>query len=169
MKKTFFSMTIIVFMLLCSNGIQAQDTAKDLDQLKLMQKYWVGTWQDKEGDTTYVSTMKQDGNVFLETDYIIVDGKKSAYSYWSYSYKPERDNFYMFAASVKGGCGEGIGSFIAEDKWRQEFFEMFNRDKYLGGNEFIFDTPTSCIITVLIQMEKKSLNIKTIPKLSNIE
>ena len=143
MKKTFLSMTIIAFLLLCSSGIQAQDTAKDLDQLKLMQKYLIGTWQEISNDTTFIWELKQDGNVILETDYIVVDGVKSVDIYVCYSYKPERDNFYMFGASVKGGCITGIGSFIAEDKWRQEGFELFNRDKYLGGNEFIFDTPTS--------------------------
>jgi hypothetical protein len=147
MKKTFLSMTIIVLLLLCSSGIQAQDATKDLDQLKLMQKYLVGTWQTTLNDTTYAATMTQDGNVFLETDYIIVDSKKSAYSYWSYSYKPERDNFYIFAANVSGGCLTLIGSFTAENKWCQETFEGFNRDKYRGKMEFVFNTSTSCTIT----------------------
>jgi hypothetical protein len=106
MKKIFLSTTIAAFLLVCSNLIQAQDTVKDLDQLKLAQK-----------------------------------------CYWSYSYTPERDNFYMFAAFVKGGCMLGIGSFTAENKWHQEGFEMFNRDKSLGKAEFVFDTPTSLTAT----------------------
>jgi hypothetical protein len=91
--------------------------------------------------------MKPDGNVILETDYMIVDGKKSLTGYWNYSYKPERDNFYIFATYVSGDCYAIIGSFTAENKWRQEGFEMFNRDKYLGKQEFVFDTPTSFIST----------------------
>jgi hypothetical protein len=147
MKKTFFSKTIIVFLLLCSGGLQAQDNAKDLDQLKLIQKYYVGTWQITENDTTYVSSFKQDGNVLLGTDYIIVDGKKSAYSYWIFSYKPERDNFYIFQAYVSGGCETLIGSFTAENKWCHESFAMFNRDKSIGKQEIVFNTPTSCTVT----------------------
>ena len=127
--------------------MQAQDTVKDLDQLKLAQKYWIGTWQYIQNDTINLWEMKQDGNVISETDYFVVNGVKSAGSYWSYSYTPERDNFYMFAAFVKGGCMLGIGSFTAENKWHQEGFEMFNRDKSLGKAEFVFDTPTSLTAT----------------------
>jgi hypothetical protein len=147
MKKTFLSLTFIVSLLLCSKGIQAQDAAKDLDQLKLAQKYWVGTWQQIRNDTIFVWEMKQDGNVISETDYIVVNGVKSADSYWSYSFNPEINNFYMFAAFVNAGCMTGIGSFTAENKWRQEGFELFNRDKYLGKAEFVFDTPTSLTAT----------------------
>jgi hypothetical protein len=147
MKKTFQSMTIIVFLLLCSNVIQAQDVAKDLDQLKLAQKYFVGTWQLVDNDTTYVWEMKHDGNVILETDYIIVNGKKSVASYWSYSYKPERDNFYIFAANVNGGFQSLIGSFTAENKWSQDFLELFNPEKNYAKVEFVFDTPTSLTLT----------------------
>ncbi|TNF42915.1 MAG: hypothetical protein EP313_00160 [Bacteroidetes bacterium] len=93
----------------------------------------------------YTSTCN--GNVFPETDYTIGDGKKSPYSYWSYSYKPERDNFYIFAANVSGGYSTLIGSFTAENKWCQETFEGFNRDKYSGKEEFVFNTPTSCTLT----------------------
>lgn len=45
----------------------------------------VGIWQKASNDTTTICEIKQDGNVFLETDYFIVDDKKSAYSYWGYS------------------------------------------------------------------------------------
>ncbi len=140
-------MTIAVFLLFSSTGIQAQDATVDLDQLKLAQKYWIGAWQRIQNDTIFVWEMKQDGNVISETDYIVVNGVKSAESYWSYSYKPERNNFYMFVAYVKGGCLTGIGSFTAENKWCQEGFELFNRDKYLGKAEFVFDTPTSLTAT----------------------
>lgn len=147
MKKSFLFLTIIAFLFVCSKGIQAQDKAKDLDQLQLMQKYLVGTWQITLNDTVFAATMTQDGNVFLETDYIIIDGKKSPYSYWSYSYKPERDNFYIFAANVSGGYSTLIGSFTAENKWCQESFEGFNRDKYRGKDEFVFYTSTSGTLT----------------------
>ena len=97
-------------------------------------------------DTTFIWEINQDGNVLLETDYIIVNGKKSIDSYWTYSYKPERNNFYMFGAFVRGGCITLIGSFTAENKWRQEYYTFFNPEKYLGKAEFVFDTPTSCTI-----------------------
>lgn len=165
MKKTLLSMTIIVFLLLCSNGVQAQNATNDLDQLKLAQKYWVGTWQGMMNDTTFVWEIKQDGNAISETDYIIVNGKKSIDSYWCYSYKPERNNFYIFGALVRGGCMTFIGSFTAENKWRQENFDMFNSEKFLGKAEFVFDTQTSVTLTAFnkdgtIMWEGKATKVK---------
>ncbi|MDX9773309.1 MAG: hypothetical protein RBT02_07795 [Bacteroidales bacterium] len=148
MKKTILSLTTIVFLLICSNGIQAQNATKDFDQLKLAQKYLVGTWQTTRNDTTWAWELKQDGKVLFEIDYIIVNGKKSVDSYWSYSYEPERNNFYMFAAYVSGKCITGIGSFTAENKWCQELFVPFNPEKILRKGEFVFDTPTSLTLTV---------------------
>ena len=147
MKKTFLSMAIIVSLLLCAIGIQAQDAGKGLDQLKVAEKYLVGNWQLVDKDTTYVWEAKLDGNVILVTDYIIVNGKKSVDSYWSYSYKPERDNFYIFAANVSGGFRSLIGSFTAENKWSQDFLELFNPEKKYAKVEFVYDTPTSFAFT----------------------
>lgn len=147
MKKTFLSMTIIVFLLLCSNGVQAQNATNDLDQLKLAQKYWVGTWQGMMNDTTFIWEMKQDGNVIIETDYIIVNGKKSIDSYWNYSYKPERNNFYIFGALIRGGYMTLIGSFTADNKWIQKAVENFNPDKVVLTVEFVFDSPTNVTVT----------------------
>ena len=44
--KTFYSTAmIVVFLSLFTNGIHAQNTTPKLDQLKLMEKLWVGNWQ----------------------------------------------------------------------------------------------------------------------------
>ncbi len=137
-------MTIALLLLSSSNGIQAQDATKDLDQLKLAQKYLVGTWQEvTSNDTVNASEAEQYGNVIVETDYIIVNGEKSITSFWTYSYKPERNNFYIFAATVSAGCGTGIGSFTAENKWCQKAYTLFNLEKFLFKDEFVYDTPTS--------------------------
>ena len=147
MKKIVTGL-IAASLLLCLKEVQAQNVTNDFDQLKLAQKYLVGTWQEvTSNDTVNIWEIKQDGNVLVETDYIIVNGKKSIASYWTYSYKPERNNFYMFAAFVNGGCRTLIGSFTAENKWCQEYFTLFNSEKYLGKAEFVFDTPTSYTVT----------------------
>jgi len=148
MKKIFLSLTFFVSVLLCSNGIQAQDVTKDLDQLKLADKYFVGTWQQVTSrDTVDAWEIKRDGNALTEIDYIIVNGEKTIYSYWIYHYGPQRDNFYMFVSYVYGGCLSGIGSFIDSTKWQQQFFEMFNPDKFIRKAEFVFDTPSDLTIT----------------------
>lgn len=147
MKKIVTGLITASF-LLCLNGVQAQNTTNDLDQLELAQKYLVGTWQEvTSNDTVKVWELKQYGNILVETDYIIVNGEKLIDSFWTYSYKPERNNFYMFAAFVRSGCVTLIGSFTAENMWCQEYFTMFNPEKYLGKAEFVFETPTSITST----------------------
>ena len=148
MKKIFLSATITVFLLLCSSRTQAQSVTNDLDQLKLVDKYFVGTWQQVTSrDTVDAWEIKRNGNALTEIDYIIVNGEKTIYSYWIYHYGPKRDNFYMFVSYVYGGCLSAIGSFIDSTKWQQQFFEMFNPDKFIRKAEFVFDTPTELTIT----------------------
>jgi hypothetical protein len=43
MKKICFTTTIVIFLLLCTNGIQAQTTQTKLNQVELM-KHFIGTW-----------------------------------------------------------------------------------------------------------------------------
>jgi hypothetical protein len=52
MKTFCFSTAIVVFLLLCSNGLQAQTTQTKLDQIELM-KQFIGSWKlDMGKDTT---------------------------------------------------------------------------------------------------------------------
>ena len=147
MKKIVTGL-IAASLLLCLNELQAQNTTDSLDQLKLMQKYLVGTWQSvTSSDTIYGFDLVQYGNAFEETDYTKLNGKKSIDSFWSYSYKPERDNFCIFAAYVKGGYDTFIGSFTAENKYIQKNVDKFNPDKVLFTVEFVFDNPTNFTVT----------------------
>jgi hypothetical protein len=147
MKKIVTGL-ITASLLLCLNGVKAQNTTNSLDQLALMQKYLVGTWQGvTSSDTTYAFELTQYGNAFEETDYTIVNGKKSIESFWTYSYKAERDNFCIFAAYVKGGYETWIGSFTTENKYIQKNVDKFDPDKVLFSVEFVFDTPTSFTVT----------------------
>ena len=160
MKKTFLSMTIIVFLLLCSRGIQAQDPAKDLDQLKLMEQF-LGEWQmNPINDTIYGWELKQYGKAYEETDYMIVNGEKSIDSFWIYSFKPERNNFYTFAAFARGGSQLFIGSFTAENKYCQMNVDNFDSQKVLNKAEFVFDTPTSITATIFSSDGVKKEEIK---------
>lgn len=143
----FLSITSIVLLFVCSNRLQAQDNIKDPDQLKLAQKYFVGTWQLMSNDTIFAWDMKTDGNVIEEIDYTIINGVQSVESYWSYSYNPKENNFYIFAAYVNGGYQTLIGSFIAEDKWSQKVVEKFDAGKSDITVEFIFDSGTSGTLT----------------------
>jgi len=160
MKKIFTGL-IAVFLLFCLNGVQAQETTTNLDQLKLVEKYFIGTWQQvTSNDTVDAWQIERHGNVLMETDYIIVNGQKTIYSYRIYNYEPKRDNFYMFVSYIYGGCLSGIGSFIDSTKWQQEFFEMFDPDKFIRKAEFVYDTPMSLTITVFNSDRVKMREVK---------
>jgi hypothetical protein len=60
--KPILSVTLlIVYLLLCTNGIQAQTTDSKLDQIELMKKF-IGSWQTEMGkDTTFMMEGKTFG------------------------------------------------------------------------------------------------------------
>lgn len=161
MKKNPLFLTFTVFLMAIPVLIQAQPVTDDPDQIELADRYLVGTWQQiTKSDTVDAWDIKRHGNVLLETDYIIVNGEKTLYSYWSYSYIPVKKKFYMFAAYVRGGFQTGIGSFTSENKWCQQFYEMYNTDKLLRKAEFVFDSPTSLTITVFSPVGDKVREVK---------
>jgi len=161
MKKKSLFLTFTVFLMAIPVVIQAQPVTDDLDQIELADRYLVGTWQLVTlSDTVDAWEIKRHGNVLLETDYIIVNGEKTCYSYWSYSYIPVKKKFYMFAAYLQGGFQTGIGSFAAENKWCQQFYEMYNTDKLLRKAEFVFDNSSSLTITVFNPNGEKVREVK---------
>ncbi|MGD0342055.1 MAG: hypothetical protein ABSA76_10155 [Bacteroidales bacterium] len=79
--KTFFKATmIVVFLLLCSNGIQAQTPQTKLNQVELM-KQGIGYWKCESKDTTFVIEDKYYGGgheVYIKSETkgkIIWEGK----------------------------------------------------------------------------------------------
>src|ERR1035437_9475320 len=61
MKTSYSSAIIALFLLLSSNGIQAQTTQTKLDQVELM-KQFVGSWKVEESkDTTFFWDAKSYG------------------------------------------------------------------------------------------------------------
>ncbi len=60
MKKSCFAITIAIFLIVCTNGIQAQTIHPKLNQAELM-KQFIGTWKNMEKDTTYIWECKAFG------------------------------------------------------------------------------------------------------------
>jgi hypothetical protein len=74
--KTFFLTTMVaVFLLLCTNGIQAQTTQTKLDQVELMKKF-IGTWKTEMGkDTTMILNFTHFGTALEGNFKIVTKGK----------------------------------------------------------------------------------------------
>jgi hypothetical protein len=60
MKTIFLTTIIAVFLVLCTDGIQAQTSQTKLNQAGLM-KQFIGKWKNVENDTTYIWECKSFG------------------------------------------------------------------------------------------------------------
>ena len=143
MKKLCFTTMIAVFMLLFTNGLQAQTTQPKLDQLKLWNAF-IGTWQQViSKDTIQISETQKYGNAFVGNVYLVVNGKKTFQFGVTTLYSPKEDNFKGFWFYPNGSYSTLIGSYTAENKVSYNFVENFNPEKVLRKAERINDTPDS--------------------------
>ncbi|HNX66186.1 MAG TPA: hypothetical protein PKH02_04850 [Bacteroidales bacterium] len=145
MRKFYFTIAIVVSCLVMPARIQGQSAATNLDQMKLM-KQFLGEWQsDLAKDTLLVFEIKQVGDVFVETDYLVVKDIKSVLSFWNYCYNPEDRKFRIFALNTKGIYNTYIASFISEKEWVQVMVQDFAADKVLRKDMFVFTSPTEVL------------------------
>jgi hypothetical protein len=143
MKKIVFTNFLFVFLMFLFNGIQAQTQQPKLDQLKLIQQF-IGTWKmEINTDSVYIFEMEPLGKSIIETDYLVVNGKKEYDSKWTYGYSTETEQFKLFAVYPNGKYQTWIGSFTSEKKWVQQMVQDFNPEMVLMKAEFNFNTPDS--------------------------
>lgn len=142
--RTFCLTTMIaVFLLLCTDGIQAQSVAPKLDQLKLIQA-WIGTWQRVIGkDSVQVLEFQQFGKGFKQDLYLLINGKKSIQGLTSYSFSVKEDRFKVFHLMANGNYLTYIVYFTTEKTWVQYQVQDFNPEKILSRGEGVLDTPTN--------------------------
>ena len=132
MKTLRATTMIVVFLLLCLNGTQAQNVTPKPDQLKLMENLWVGNWQSIIGkDSLLVTELIQYGNVFEYNVYLVFDGKKSFSFGGSYVFSLKENNFKGFAFTPDGNYQTWIGSFITDTKISMDIVQNFNPEDVL--------------------------------------
>jgi hypothetical protein len=148
MKKNGLATLIAVFLFLSSNVIQAQDITPKLDQLKLMEDLWVGSFQNIIGnDSIEVSECQQYGNVFEYKTYLVVGGKNTFSSGGSYVFSSKEDKFIGFAWTEKGDYQTWIGLFTSEKKFCADFVQNFNPEKVLFKEVVEWGNPSSYKVT----------------------
>ncbi len=148
MKRLCLSAVIGVFLVFMNNGMQGQTTQTKLDQLKLAQLFFVGTWQRDIGkDTTEVAESQQYGNAFIENVYIVVNGKKSLSYAVNYGFSVKTGKFRGFNLYLSGGYETWIGQFTTENKFSADFVQNFNPEIVRRRIEMVFDTPTSMTVS----------------------
>jgi hypothetical protein len=132
-------MTIFVCLLFCFNGLQSQTTQPKLNQLKLAEDLWIGTFQRIDKDTVYVAECQQYGKVFVENLYSVIKGKKSLQIIYNHVYSSEEDKFNVFVIYTDGYYDTWIGKFTNEKKYSLDIVQNFNPEKAQGKAEAIFD------------------------------
>jgi hypothetical protein len=132
MKTLRTAAMIVAFLLLCLNGIQAQNVTPKPDQIKLMGNLWVGNWQSIiSKDSLYVTELIQYGRAFEYNVYLVVEGKKSFSFGGSYVFSLKENDFKGFAFTPDGNYQTWIGSFITETKISMDIVQNFNPEKVL--------------------------------------
>jgi hypothetical protein len=143
MKKLFFTSMITVFMLLCTNGLQAQSMQTTLNQVELM-KQFVGSWQRDVGkDTTDLWEVQQFEKAFVTTVYRVINGKKSFTVAENFGFSSKEGKFKALLLFPTGGYQTWIASFISENKWSGDYVRNLNPEAILGKFEVILENPQS--------------------------
>ena len=79
MKTSCLSSIVAVFLLLYTNGIQAQTTQTKLNQVELL-KQFLGTWKyELSKDTTIISEFTPFGTAIEDNYQIVTEGKMNPF------------------------------------------------------------------------------------------
>jgi len=126
MKKILLLIGIVLTLLLCTNGLQAQTSQPKLDQFE-MYTHFVGSWQANVGeDTNEVWDCKQYGKAFVINAYLNVKDQKIPLYINNVSFDSMEGKFKGFVLWNNGGYNTWIGSYINEKDFIVEFVDNFN-------------------------------------------
>ena len=142
-KAFFFTTMMLVFLKICSTGIQAQTAKSNLDQVKLMPQR-LGTWEATgEKDTIWVREHKEYGKAFTANVYYIVKGIKSPYYVSNSSFDPKDGKFKGFTLYSRGEYTTWIGLWTAEKKFSLDVVQNFKPETVSAKVEYVYETPTT--------------------------
>ena len=146
MKKYWITILAAVFILICSNGMQAQTTQTKFNQVELM-KQFIGTWQSNVGkDSIDVREWKNYGKAFMMVTYQLVKGQKGSEGICNIGIDSEEDNFKGFKIGIDGHYVDWIGSFTSEKTFTIKGTKNFDLGPY-GKYTFTFEDPNNYTTT----------------------
>ena len=151
MKTFCLTMIIAVFVLLSTNGIQAQGTQTKLNQVELM-KQFIGSWKSVVAkDTTSFYDIKSYGSglecnfKYVSKGKTVMEGKQI----WGYSKGIDK---YIVSAMVKGMDLELYSIwFTSKDKYIQlSYGDISNPENAAIKVEGVFKSPVMAVETTII-------------------
>jgi hypothetical protein len=167
--KKFYSVTMIaVFILLCTNVIQAQTTQPELNQVELM-KQFIGTWKyDTNKDTVYTADFKPYGNGGLEFSLKgVTKGKVWLDMKELWGYDKKRDKIVV-AGLMKDSPNIMLQAawFTAKNKYEQVPLE-FASDPEHAGFKVLFELKLPDLVLREEIVNNKSLGTETYTRVKN--
>lgn len=143
MKKSLLTTSIVVFLLLCVNRMQAQTSETNIDQIELM-KSSMGLWQTLVNtDTVEYWDQRQYGKGFIANAYLVVKGETIPQHINIYSFDPRIGKFKGYIMWQNAGFATWIGSYTTETKYHVDFATDYNPEKIWGSFDMIFTDSTS--------------------------
>ncbi|OFY64266.1 MAG: hypothetical protein A2Y71_08375 [Bacteroidetes bacterium RBG_13_42_15] len=150
MKKIWFTTTITLFFLICSNGIQAQTTQTELNQVELM-KQLLGSWKCDTGkgipsihEAKSFGTGLECFNIRIIKDSVIQEVKQL----WGYN----KENDKYFGAQMGKGMGLELYVmwFISNTKYKiVPYDDLSNPEKARLKMEGEFKSPDIFVETIM--------------------
>ena len=137
---------IALFLLICSNGIQAQSEQTALNQAELMKKF-LGTWQANVGkDTIEIWEGQQYERALVIKVSQVIKGKKNLLYINNVSFDGNEGKSKGFLLLSNGGYATWIGFFTTEKIFMGNLVQNFNPEmtdlKFQGvftnSNEYIW-------------------------------
>jgi hypothetical protein len=132
---------IAVFLLLYTNGIQAQTVTPKLDQMELM-KQLLGTWQSATDEgTVQILETKLFGEAVIITVTDEIKGEKSPVFMELSGFDDRDGKIKGFLVFPNGKYVTWIGQFITEKTIRGNVVDNFNPEVILWIHEYVILNP----------------------------
>jgi len=141
MKTLCLTTMVFAFLLLCTNGIQAQTADTKLDQMELI-KQLVGIWQrtTDEGTVEILET-KLFGEAVIETFTNEIKGEKSPVFMELSGFDDRDGKIKGIIVFPNGKYVTWIGQFITEKTIRGNVVDNFNPEAILWIHEYVILNP----------------------------
>jgi hypothetical protein len=160
--KTFIKTTIVLFILLIPNGIQAQTTKTKLNQMQLY-KQFVGTWQANIGaDSIEVREYREYGLAFVIDVYHVIKGQKIPKYINNVSFDSNEGKFKGFLLYPNGGYFTWIGLFTKNNLFSGDIVFNFNPEAAWSKFHADFINPTEFTCTNFNQEGVQTTEMKFI-------
>ena len=162
MKQICLTIAVVVFMMIISSEINAQNTTSTLDQIKLMQQY-VGTWQAKTGkDTLELWEFHQYGKSFIINVSQVVNKQKTSLYINNIAFSSKEGKFKGFALWPNGSYSTWIGAYTSDKIFSGDMVQNFNPETAYIKLQNVVKNPNEWTWTQINKEGKKILEYKFI-------